>query len=158
MSLCRTVVLAGVLGLASVANAAAQVSAPCMNDIGPLRDEAGRRAQAIKAGIDHKIPRNELCHLFTQFAAAEAKFVKYLDQNQTWCGVPAQAVAQIKSNHLRTVKTKTQVCSGGPGPGQAGPPPGPGLSDALGTNRPPSASTTAPGRGTLDTLTGNPVR
>ena len=61
----------------------------------------------------------------------------------------------MASNHARTLKTVTNVCSGQAG----GParPTGPGLSEALGTARPTARPSIrlAPHSGTFDTLTGN---
>ena len=132
---------------------------PCYNEFMPLRQEAEKRAAAVKAASERKAQRPEICQLITRFSEAEGKFAKYIEVNQTWCGIPPQVVAQIKANHVKTAKTRTQVCSNAPLTGQ-GPtlPPGPGLSDALGTNRVPDSNTTSTGKGTFDTLTGNPIR
>lgn len=140
--------------------AAPQGGPPCMNDFGPLRQEAEKRAGLIKAAAARKAERKEICNLITRFAEAEGKFAKYVETNQTWCGIPPQIVTQIKANHGKTIKTREQVCNGGTfgaqGPGL---PPGPGLSDALGTNRAPSAANTTTGKGgTYDTLSGNPIK
>lgn len=134
---------------------------PCMNDFVPLRAEAEKRAGAIKAAAARKAERSEICSLITQFSEAEGKFAKYIETNQSWCGIPPQVVVQIKANHAKTMKTRTQVCSNSGPMGAQGPniPPGPGLSDTLGTNRAPSASNTTSGKGgTFDTLSGNPIK
>jgi hypothetical protein len=150
----RAVLLAAVVSIGLASSAAAQMVPPCMNDLAPLRDEAAKRGQAIKAGVERKVPREALCQLFTRFAVAEANFVKYIEKNAGWCGIPPTAVTQIRANHARTMKTKTQVCStAGPG----GAPAGPSLSDALGLDRPPPVTKREHG-GTLDTLTGNPIK
>ena len=39
---------------------------------------------------------------------------KYVETNQTWCGIPPQVVVQIKTNHAKTAATRTKVCSNGP--------------------------------------------
>ena len=69
--------------------------------------------------------------LFKTFSAAEAKVVKFVTANAQTCGIPPQAVTQMKANHDRTMKTQTQVCSAAAGPPK---PTGPGLSEALGTD------------------------
>jgi hypothetical protein len=128
----------------------AQQMPPCMNEFVPLRTEAEKRASAIKAGIDRKAPREDICNLFKRFSEAEAKVAKFLKAKQTACGVPPDAVKQVTANHAKTVKTRDQVCAVGP---TAGPrPTGPGLSEALGTARTQDAPSTG---GTFDTLTGN---
>jgi len=113
----------------------------------PLRQDAERGANAIRVAGERKASREEVCPLFRNFAAAESKMLRFLEKNQSLCGVPADAIKQAKSNHARTVQIRNQVCSAGPAPR------GPSLSDALGgpliSNDPPRA-----GRGTFDTLTG----
>src|SRR2546425_608430 len=132
---------------------------PCFKDFMPLRQDAEKRAGLIKAASDRKAPRPEVCQLFKNFAAAEAKVVKFVSTNQSACSIPQDVVGQMKSNHDRTLKIRDQVCGGGPmGAGAAPPPPPtPRLSDELGIGRIPGPSTTSTGRGTFDTLTGNPL-
>jgi hypothetical protein len=115
-----------------------------------IRAEAEKGAAAIRAAGERKAPREEMCSLFKSFAAKEARFVKFLVSNQTACGVPAQAISQVKANHAKTLEIRKAACSAGP----AGPV-GPSLSDALGG--PIIADDAAARRGgsTFDTLTGN---
>ena len=68
-----------------------------------------------------------------------------------------QAITQIKTVYAGTQKAQKTVCSGGGPVGAGAAPPPPSLSDALGTSRVPDSTTTKTGRGTLDTLTGNPL-
>lgn len=132
---------------------------PCITDFVPLRQEAEKRAGALKVAAARKAQRNEICNLITRFSEAEGKFAKYVEKNQTWCGIPPNIVAQIKANHAKTMQTRTNVCNGGMGAQGPAIPPGPGLSDALGTNRAPSATNTTTGKGgTFDTLSGNPIK
>jgi hypothetical protein len=134
-----------------------QQAPPCFKDFIPLRQEAEKRALALKAGMEKKVTRDEACTLFKQFSAAEAKVVKFVVENSQWCGIPAEAGTAMKANHSRTLKTQKQVCEGG-GLAGAPKPSGPGLSEALGTTR--SGATfdpSAPQSGTMNTLTGNPL-
>jgi hypothetical protein len=121
---------------------------PCEAFI-PLRQDAEKNAAAIQAAGQRKASREEVCPLFRNFAAAEAKMVKFLETNQTMCGVPPDAVKQAKSTHARTIQTRNQICSAGAAPR------GPSLSDAFGGPALPDAP--KPGRGTFDTLTGSPL-
>jgi hypothetical protein len=134
-----------------------QSAPPCMADFIPLRTEAEKRAGAVKAAIEKKAPRPKICELIRTFAAAEAKVVKFVADNQTSCSIPPQAVAQAKANHEKTVKTRDGVCNTGPGIAAPVRPPGSGLGEALGTRTLPTPDQTSSGRGTLDTLTGNPL-
>jgi hypothetical protein len=125
---------------------------PCYREFAPMRAEAERRANVLKAAMEKKVPREEACGHIKSFAAAEGKVVKYVTTNAQTCGIPPDAVKQMRANHDRTLKAQTQVCSQNAGPPK---PTGPGLSEALGTVRGGTLDTTAPQSGALDTLTGN---
>ncbi len=126
---------------------------PCFQDFAPLRGEAEKRAGVLQAAIKRKASREEICALIKNFGAAETKVVAFIDKNQQQCGIPPDAVKQMKANHQRTVASTSQVCSSGP---VAGKPAGPGLSDALGVSRAPAGvDPLAPKSGTMDSLTGN---
>ena len=102
----------------------------------------------IKAASDRKASREEVCAAFNKFVGSEGKMVQFLSTNQQACGVPPDAVKQVRASHARTQQIRKQVCAAAPGPRA------PSLSDALGgpilSDEPPK-----PGRGTFDTLTGN---
>jgi hypothetical protein len=130
---------------------------PCFNDFMPLRQDAEKRAGAIQAAAKRKAPREEICKLFKNFAEAEIKVVKFVSTNQQQCGIPPQAIEQMKTNHTKTVQTRDKICSGEGGPtlGGAPRPSGPGLSEALGTSRLITPNTSAGRSGAFETLTGN---
>lgn len=114
-----------------------------------IREQAEKDASAIKAASDRKVMREEICALFKKFAASESKMTKFLETHQTACGVPPDAIKQVKAQHARTLQIRKQVCAAAPAPR------GPSLSDALGGPILPDAAPNKPGRGTFDTLTGN---
>ncbi len=116
-----------------------------------LRDEAKARAEAVSAVGKRKGDRQEMCAAVQTFTAAEEKVVKFLDDNKANCGVPPQAITQAKAMHVNTVKFRDTVCAEGPKPKA------PTLSDAIGTPSLDTRTNTKTGRGTLDTLTGNPL-
>jgi hypothetical protein len=116
-----------------------------------LRDEAKAKAEAISAIGKKHGDRKDMCAAVQIFTAAEEKVVKFLDDNKTACGVPPQAVTQAKAMHANTVKFRDTVCAEGPKPKV------PTLSDAIGTTPLDTSTNTKTGRGTLDTLTGNPL-
>jgi hypothetical protein len=115
-----------------------------------LRGQAEKDANAIKAASERKAQREEVCAAFTKFMGSEGKMVKFLETNQKACGVPPEAIKQVRTQHARTQQIRKQVCTAGPAPR------GPSLSDALSapiiSDEPPK-----PGRGTFDTLTGSPL-
>jgi hypothetical protein len=128
---------------------------PCADEFMPLRDEAQTKGMAIKAAIDRKAERSDLCKAFRTFIAAEAKVVKFVQENGSRCSIPADAVKVMKTNHGKSTAMSNRVCNAAAGP--ASPPP-PSLSDALGTSRIPDSSNIKTGKGgTFDTLSGSPL-
>jgi hypothetical protein len=81
--------------------------------------------------------------------------VKYVEANGTWCGIPAQVLTQLKDGDKQATQARDRICQAA-ARGPAGPR-APTLSDALGTSVTPDANTVRTGRGTFDTLTGNPL-
>ncbi len=146
-----------VLLLSAAAPAFAQMGPPpCMNEFMPLRDDAQKKAAAIKAASDRHATPVEACQLFKVFSAAEAKVMKYVEQNGTWCGMPPDLYNTMKTNHAKTVEIQTRVCKAA-AMGGAAPAAGPSLSDALGSSSLPDTQNIKQGRGTFDTLTGTPL-
>jgi hypothetical protein len=140
-----------VLVLAGLGGATAQQQQPpCFNEFMPLRSEAEKHGKSIQAAAKRKAPPSEVCGLFKRFAVAEAKMINYAEANAAWCGIPADALKQMKTQHAQTIKIRGQVCAAAAAPR----PRGPSLGDALGTTIVPNDATTRTGRGTYDTLTG----
>jgi hypothetical protein len=130
----------------------------CLRQFTEYRSEVEKRAMTAKAAGEKKAPREEMCKLVSAYSGAEAKWLKFSGDNMTKCGIPKQAIEQIRSVHVRTANATKQLCAAGPA--QAGPAAPPSLSDALGTTRLPSRETEQrkPGGGTLDTLTGTAIQ
>lgn len=117
-----------------------------------LSQETKKRADAVQAAMKAKADRKEVCTLMTSFVAAEATLIKFLVDNKTWCGVPDEAITNSKASHEKSVKFRTMACTD-----DAPHPKAPSLSDAIKTPTVDSATNTKTGRGTFDTLTGNPL-
>lgn len=145
--------LASGFAWAGISSAHAQA---CMNEVMPMRAAVEKDGAAVKAAIDKKTDRSEICNSLKKFTASEAKFIKYMEENQSWCGIPPEFIGQLKKNHGHSVKLRGQACASGPASAQARPqiPQGPGLSEALGTSRAASGAAPRTGTGTFDTLTG----
>lgn len=146
------------LALVAEATGASAQGAPCQNEIMPLRQEVEKNGLSVKAAIDRKAAPPEICNQVKRFVSAEARFVKYIEDNQAWCGIPPEVVTQVKTQHGTTLNLRQRACAAAPAGAAARPavPAGPGLSDALGTSGAVGGSTTSkPGRGTFDTLTGS---
>ena len=116
-----------------------------------LRDEAKAKAEAISVIGKKHGDRKDMCAAVQIFTAAEDKVVKFLEENKSACGVPDQAVTQAKAMHAHTMQFRDTVCAEGPKAKT------PTLSDAIGTPSLDTGTNTRTGRGTLDTLTGNPL-
>ena len=123
------------------------------NAFGGLKDDAEKKALAVRTALEHKAERKDICSLVQRFAAAEETVVKFLEQNKSWCNIPEQAIAGAKTNHEHTLKFRTAACTEPP----AAKPRTPTLSDAIGTPSVDTGNNTKTGRGTLDTLNGNPL-
>lgn|GEM_PF-3580073 len=130
---------------------------PCMAEFAPLRTETEKRAAAIKAAAAKHVPPPELCQLFTRFIESEAKVVKFMEKNAGSCGIPAQVVTTSKTNHVKAAETKDRICAAASNAGSEERR-GPGLGEALGMRAVPSPDTTSTGAGTLDSLSGNPLK
>ncbi len=110
---------------------APQQMPPCAVNFMKLRQGAETRAKAIKAASERHAPPQELCNLFGQFSDVEGRMVKFIEENQRTCNIPAQALPAAKSNHAKTVETQGKICQAARFAG-TGERRGPGLGDALG--------------------------
>ena len=133
--------------------AAPQQEPPCIKDFGKLREEAEKKAMAIRAAGERKATPKEACQLFNALVAAQSKMLKYATDNATWCGIPNQVVSDLKGGITKTSEIRTRVCQAAAAPPR---PTGPSLSDAL-SGPVPDSNNIKTGRGTFDTLTGNPL-
>ncbi len=139
---------------ASPWNAAPQQEPPCVAAFGKLRDDAQKKAAAIRTASERKADPKEACGLFRNFSAAEAKLIKYAADNAAACGIPPDIVTNLKQQHTKTVGIQARVCQAAAAPPRQQ---GPSLSDALGSSAIPDVSNIRTGRGTYDTLTGTPL-
>jgi hypothetical protein len=130
-----------------------QQTPPCVQEFFKLRDEAEKRAAAIKAANDRKASPKEACQLFSALATSQSKMLKFANENSSWCGIPPQVIEQIKQGTAKVVEIRTKVCQVAAAPPR---PQGPSLSDAL-TAPVPDSNNIKTGRGTFDTLTGSPL-
>jgi hypothetical protein len=128
-----------------------QPPAACQNLIA-MRDETQKAGQALKTAGERKAPPEEACKLFKAFVAAESKMIRGLEQNSQACGVPPDAIKQVKAQHVNVNKMAKQVCDAA---AQGPRPTGPSFSEVLGSTPTVPDSTTKQGYGTFDTLSGS---
>ena len=127
---------------------------PACQELLALRDEAQKQNMAIQKANERKATVQEACKLFKNFLAAEAKFIKGLEDNSRTCGVPPDAIKQAKDGHAKAGQVGKQVCDAATQ--AATRPAGPSLSDALGAGPVmPESSKSSVGSGAFDTLSGN---
>jgi len=160
MNLRRAVCIAACMFPIAAGPAAAQLAPwpqqqqepPCIKDFGKLRDDAQKKALAIRAASERRATPKEACALFNAFSAAELKMLKYATDNAVLCGIPPEVLTNIKQGHAKTTEIRTKVCQAAAAPMQQAP----SLSDAL-TAPVPDSNNIRTGRGTFDTLTGTPL-
>lgn len=127
----------------------------CMKQFQPLREEAEKRANLVKAAGQKKSSPQEACKLIGHFHAAEAKLVNFMTSKQSACGIPPEVPKQLKAGHARTSQMLKQVCAAANAP-QGGPAAAPSLAEALGTSSSVEVrSLKRSGGSTFDTLQGN---
>jgi hypothetical protein len=126
----------------------------CMEKFTPLRQDAEKRAQAIKAASERKAAPQEACGLIKSYVAAEAKLVNYVTTKQTACGIPAEIPKQLKANQARSQQMMKAVCEAAARP-QGGPAAAPSLSEVLGSSSGPEVRSARRGGSAFDTLNGN---
>jgi len=126
---------------------------PCIQEFGKLRDDAQKRANAIRAASERKATPKEACGLFNAFSAAEVKLIKYVTDNAATCGIPPDILGSLKKGHAKTSEFRTKVCQAAARPAQ---PAAPSLSDAL-TAPVADSKNIRTGGGTFDTLSGTPL-
>ena len=83
---------------------------PCVQEFFKLRDEADKKAAAIKAANEHKVSPREACPLFGALLAAQTKMLKYTNENGVWCGIPKNVAEQIKLAVTKVSEIRTKVC------------------------------------------------
>jgi hypothetical protein len=156
MTLRRSVLPAMAIVLAAMSTASAQFAPPggkppCFDDFTALRDEAQKRMKTAHEAGQRKAPAPEMCKLIGHYAEAEAKLLKFVEDNGVWCGMPAQLAEQVKAGQAKTSEARKRICSAATAPK----PSTPTLSDSLGTTRVADPSKPKAGTGTFDTLTGS---
>jgi hypothetical protein len=133
-----------------------QQGSACVDQYLPLREEVDKRFEATKAGIARKGGAPEICNLLTKFSQAEAALMKFIEKNTGNCPFPPNMLENIKASNVKSEGYRKQACTAAAAPARPTRPTEPTLSDAL---SPPALNkdNTRTGRGTLDSLGGNPL-
>ena len=135
--------------------APAQQKPPCIDQFLPLRQEVEKQFAIARAALEKRAAAPELCRLLTRFTNSEIKMIKFVEQNGAWCNFPPNALPDMRASHSKSQGYRKQACDAA---ASAVRPRAvePSLSDLL---SPPvtDKDTTRTGRGTLDSLGGNPI-
>ncbi len=138
--------------------------ADCQTDVTALREDLEAKGQALQKAANSKEPDPVvLCPLFRSFAAAEAKWGKFLTENKEWCQIPDDAIKQAATSHKNTVNMRNRVCqaaaAGPAASGPSGPPAQGSISSALGITTGYNINPQMDRRGgVFDTLRGNALQ
>lgn len=76
-----------------------------------LRSDAQEKATAVRTAVQNKAERQDICVLVERFYAAEGAVVKFLENNETLCRIPEDAIKAAKANHEHTLKFRTAACA-----------------------------------------------
>jgi hypothetical protein len=83
----------------------------CLHELGRYWQEVQKQAIAAKTGSEKKATREEMCNLLTAYSTAHANWIKYADEKMVTCGIPKQAVDQLKSALTRALDTAKKFCA-----------------------------------------------
>lgn len=92
------------LCLLAIGNAALAQPSPQCNVFVELREDAQRKALAVRTAVEQKMDRRNVCALVQRYYEAETAVVKFLEDNETFCGIPDKAIAAARDNHDHTSK------------------------------------------------------
>jgi hypothetical protein len=93
---------------------------PACRELMSLRDETQKHGMAIQKANERRASVQDACKLFKTFLAAEAQFIRSLEDNSRTCGVQPDAIKQAKEGHAKATQIGKQVCDAaaqGPRPG-----------------------------------------
>lgn len=134
--------------------AAQQQEPPCFKDFTKLSQDTAKKRGAIEQAGKKKVGPAIACRLFNDYAASEAKLIKFVSANTASCGMPKSLLEDLNKSHAQTTQIRTRVCEVAAAPPK---PAGPTLSDALSAPVPDSGNIRTGRGGTFDTLSGSPL-
>ena len=94
---------------------------PCAMEFQPLRDEADRRGELIKAASERHATPDEACKLIGNFIQSEINMIRFVESHATKCGIPEHVADQLRNGHRNTEAMQMKVCAMVRKRGPAGP-------------------------------------
>ena len=86
----------GAPGMSSMGGGGGGGAPPCFTEFTKLRTEVEKRGAAAKAANERKASREEFCKVITALFVAAGKWAKFTEKEAKGCGIPGDAVTQIK--------------------------------------------------------------
>jgi hypothetical protein len=129
----------------------------CIKQFISMRENLDKRFDETRKVMEKKPSAAEACNALTKFTQTETALIKYVEKQGSNCPFPPELLDTIKASNAKTTGYRQKACAVAKAEQQGPPKPSqPTLSDAFG---PPvvSGESTSTGRGTLDTLRGNPL-
>lgn len=129
----------------------------CIKQFISMRENLDKRFEETRKVMEKKPTASEACSALTKFTQTEIALIKFVEKQGSNCPFPPELLSTIKASNEKTTGYRQKACTAAKAEQQA---PvrhsQPTLSDAFG---PPvvSGDSTKTGRGTLDTLSGNPL-
>jgi hypothetical protein len=96
------------------ANAPASANEFCNNEMRPLieqRTALTAKLQAIGKRAKQPGSREQFCGTLTAYIGNIDKFVKYMQQNKDFCGIPDDAIDQAKKGLGQNQSLRKKICS-----------------------------------------------
>jgi hypothetical protein len=133
-----------------------QQKPPCVDEFLAMREELDKRFETVRATLARKPSAAEACGALTKFTQTENALIKFVEKNTGTCPFPPNMLETIKASNAKSEGYRKQACTAAAAPARPARPAEPTLSDTL---SPPVAGkdNTRTGRGTLDSLGGNPL-
>ena len=101
---------------AAIQHAAAQpgidptASPPECKELLTRRDELQKHGKAIGTANEKKADVKVACRLFRAYIATEARMLRLMETQGAQCGVPPQAIQQVRGSHAKVQQIGRQVC------------------------------------------------
>ena len=115
-----------------------------------------KRFEAVKTTMAKRPSASEACSTLTRFTQAEVTLLKYVEKNSPTCSFPPGLLDNIKASNAKSEGYRKQACTAAQQQQRPARAAEPTLSDAFGAPA-LNKDTTRTGRGTLDSLSGNPL-
>ncbi len=114
MTMRSTAIASFALALAGVVWAAPALAQSCSDDLQKL----GQRREAematlndlVKAAKGKQLDPTVFCGKSSGLITAENAMIAYMEKNKDWCGIPDEAIDNLKANHAKSTSFAARAC------------------------------------------------